>query len=236
LQTKDVPQLEHDIRQSQGRIDELTDMLHAANHKYDDVTQPLIAQVADLTSHVKNLIFEITKRDQKIAALQIQLQQQRRVQDEDQECILDLKRSNEKLTLNIQRLVQSDICQAAKRGDFDLVSLWLTLGCDVNKRDHECVHIIAILQIIVSEHFSGNGHRCIGPLEVDGVILQSSWWSTKLTFMQKMTSKNMRILNFNYFIVCSRWEPLHWAASGGHSKLVNLLLSRNADVNARCKK
>ena len=191
LQTKDVPQLEHEIRQSHGRIDELADMLHAANHKYDDVTQPLIAQVADLTSHVKNLNFEITKRDQRIAALQIKLQEQRREHEEDQAHISDLKRSNEKLTLNIQRLVESDICQASKRGDFDLVSLWLTLGCDVNKKDHECVQIIAVFQTIVSEHFSGNGPRCIGRQEVGVVILQSSWWSTKLTFMQKMTSKNM---------------------------------------------
>jgi hypothetical protein len=53
-----------------------------------------------------------------------------------------------------------------------------------------------------------------------------------------MTSKILRkfILKFNRFIFCSRWEPLHWAASGGHIHLVNLLLSSQADVNARCKK
>ena len=142
LQTKDVPELEHDLRESDARVDELTDMLHAANHKYDDVTRPLIAEVAELTAHVKAQSLQITKRDEKIEALQTSLIEQRKEQQKAQALILEMKHSIETLTSNIQKLVRSDICQAAKQGDLDLVALWLSLGCDVNKRDHECVKLI----------------------------------------------------------------------------------------------
>jgi hypothetical protein len=140
LQTKEIPELEHDVRQSTAQIELLTDLLEAANHKYDDVTQPLIAQVEELTGRVKNLNSEVRKRDEKIAALQNILQDQRIEQKQCEARILDLKQRNEALTSTIQSLVRCDICQAAKAGDLSVVSLWITLRCDVNKRDHECVN------------------------------------------------------------------------------------------------
>jgi hypothetical protein len=142
LKTKDVPELEHNLRESDARIDELTVMLHAANHKYDDVTRPLIAEVAELTAQVKAQALHITKRDEKIAALQTSLQEQGTEQQKAQALIFEMKRSIETLTSNMQKLVRSDICQAAKQGELDLVALWLSLGCDVNKRDPECVRRI----------------------------------------------------------------------------------------------
>ncbi len=191
LQTKDVPQLEHDLRERDAQVQELTEMLHAANHKYDDVTQPLIAQVAELTGHVKALNLKIAKRDEKIRTLQGHIQEQRMEEQKAQAQISDLKHSNESLACNIRNLVQYDICQAAKRGDLDLVALWLSLGCDVNKRDHECANKTKrlLLSCLVNAHFTESGPRSIGHREADVVTLQKSWCSTEPISMQKMTSK-----------------------------------------------
>jgi hypothetical protein len=149
LQTKQVPELEHDLREAvsqmkdqQEQIWTLTGHLHAANHKYDDVTQPLIAQVSDLTTKVQKLQDEIAFRDGKIAALQ---RDQREEKQRTHTEISNLQARNETLTTNIGKLGKMDIGQAAKRGDIDLVSLWVSVGCDVNKRDHECVHVTKLV-------------------------------------------------------------------------------------------
>ena len=156
LQTKQVPELEHDLREASTRIKDqqeqiwtLTGLLHAANHKYDDVTQPLIAEVANLTAQVKTLHDEIAIRDSQIEALQ---REQRAEKQRTRAQIALLEERNETLTTNIDKMGKCDIGQAAKRGDIDLVSLWISVGCDVNKRDHECVHL-TFVRI--------NGHRMI---------------------------------------------------------------------------
>jgi ankyrin repeat protein len=113
------------------------------------VTQPLIAEVANLTAQVKTLHDEIAIRDSQIEALQ---REQRAEKQRTRAQIALLEERNETLTTNIDKMGKCDIGQAAKRGDIDLVSLWISVGCDVNKRDHECVHAIFVRI---------NGHRMI---------------------------------------------------------------------------
>ena len=41
---------------------------------------------------------------------------------------------------------------------------------------------------------------------------------------------------FSHACFCSDGEaPIHWAARGGHSSTLELLIAKNADVNARDK-
>jgi hypothetical protein len=144
LQTKELPELEQDLRERAAQIEALTE----ENHNRDDVTRQLRAQIVDLNVQIKMLQLEVSKRDKKIDSLQTSLeigrQTHREEQRQSQDQISELKHSNETLCATIQSLVKYDICQAAKRGDIKVVSLWLSLGCDVNKRDHECVFMNAL--------------------------------------------------------------------------------------------
>jgi hypothetical protein len=146
LQTKEVPELEHCLRESAAQIEVLTEQLEFANHKYDDVTRPLIAKVEALTADINLLNMhmkeQIAQRDEMILALQHSLEVRRTEQQRTNENIAELQKSNRTLKSNIQKLGKCDIIQASKNGDIDLVKLWLSLECDVNKRDHECALLI----------------------------------------------------------------------------------------------
>ena len=139
LQTKEVPELEQDLRERAAQVEALTE----ENHNRDDVTRQLRAQIVDLNEQIETLHLNVSKRDQKIDSLQKSIEVRNQAYREDQRQtqarISELEHSNEALSLTIQNLVEHDICQAAKRGNIKVVSLWLSLGCDVNKRDHECV-------------------------------------------------------------------------------------------------
>lgn len=173
LQTKAIPELEHDVRQSTAQIEVLKDMLEAANHKYDDVTRPLVAQVEELTARVKNLSSQVRKRDDKILALQESLQDQREERKRCEVQISELMQHNDNLTSTIHKLVRCDICQAAKAGDVATVALWISLRCDVNKRDHECVNEIQFQCMRLTFRYTDNGLHYIGHLGADVVTLQS---------------------------------------------------------------
>ena len=174
LQTKAIPELEHDVRQNTAEIERLTEMLHAANHKYDDVTQPLIAQVEELTVHVKFLNSQIQQRDDKVADLHQTLRDENEKQKRLLSHISDLKQRNETLTSTIQKIVQFDICQAAKAGDMNTVSLWVSLRCDVNKKDNECVsEVYCFFESLLNLLFTDSGLRFIGHREVGAVTLRS---------------------------------------------------------------